>query len=578
MDYLYYVSKIFVSTPNDPFDDSRSSSNSSETKPSPNKPTKKELTREKLDSYFEQVKPYLEKQRKLTECGTGSCFVSNIQNNSDDICIKVNLINRSVYELSRNDKNKNEQKWSFSVLITKDGFQLKTIQSRISRQIYSSFKSFLQDFLNDKAVSYPKGIYTISPTGRPQVKKVINFMKKYFGKPLKEFNYDIVKISRACLSQMGFPSPHSLYFIKQLGEFEPYWLSSSYKQLGFGSFKSVKELSHAFTNERQALYVGGVDFSCNLFINKHKIMPFKAYYDLLDMITENPEEATHLAVPKIQSGKVYQSSVESEKRVFMLQDVLYKDLFDFPPKNYPLDQFFSLLVQMVHSVQQLHAFGFIHTDVKLDNFMVTQKSDPHLVLIDYDGLKSIDIDSNYYVTSGTLDYLPRCCIPGYAKLPGDCGPKLDIFALIISIITLSSIFIENTKERLNSSLDSLRELIDNLKSIYTLGNLYNNYIECILENMNYGGYDSFEDPFILKQRDVDTSQIRKELNEQALSIVKNHTERLSGLDTFKAAKTRRNAKEELTTLLTVDLLMNLPTLDDLMTLIQDYKERLVASQ
>lgn len=104
----------------------------------------------------------------------------------------------------------------------------------------------------------------------------------------------------------------------------------------------------------------------------------------------------------VRTGHVRWAGQEGEYNV-MVVDLLgpsLEDLFNYCRRKFSLKTVLMLALQMIERVQYLHSCGFLHRDIKPDNFLIGQDDRSHQVYIIDFGL------SKRYVDPRTQSHIP----------------------------------------------------------------------------------------------------------------------------------------------------------------------------
>lgn len=148
---------------------------------------------------------------------------------------------------------------------------------------------------------------------------------------------------------------------------------------------------------------------------------------------------------------------ETSKNNFLLQmpyfsDSIQKRLENKLSKQELLNYIFLAII----AVQKLHAYGFLHGDVKPENMLLLNKFD--LVLIDFGNSFLLEKIKEHFTFAGDLAFIPEEAIQQEFD---EFSEKIDTFGLAKTALnflkSLNAPLDENTEKELNSLLLSASE-------------------------------------------------------------------------------------------------------------------------
>ncbi|XP_068250156.1 trichohyalin-like [Palaemon carinicauda] len=160
----------------------------------------------------------------------------------------------------------------------------------------------------------------------------------------------------------------------------------------------------------------------------------KLHYDIDEAEVTNLLSVQHLAVPKLVGILSDGTSIIMTRH----QMTMYDWIRLFPPR----EELFQALLDLVGSLQDIHAEGFCHNDIKFDNVMVdlVEGGVPKVFLIDLGLMRKFGGDpfpENLFNTPGTGSFYRYWdwFAPKLYRREG-CTPQTDAFSLAVNLLRL----------------------------------------------------------------------------------------------------------------------------------------------
>eukprot|EP01130_Rhizamoeba_saxonica_P005680 TRINITY_DN2256_c0_g1_i1.p1 TRINITY_DN2256_c0_g1~~TRINITY_DN2256_c0_g1_i1.p1 ORF type:complete len:212 (-),score=32.97 TRINITY_DN2256_c0_g1_i1:100-735(-) len=124
---------------------------------------------------------------------------------------------------------------------------------------------------------------------------------------------------------------------------------------------------------------------------------------------------------------------ESNQYVLLVMPFFETDVFSYVRNRRYLSEVDSrnIFIQMLTSVHHMHTQGYVHRDIKFDNFLID--SEKNVYLIDFGNADQIDEDNLFTTTCGSLAYCSPSIIQG---VPYD-GRQADIWALGVCLYAMN---------------------------------------------------------------------------------------------------------------------------------------------
>ncbi len=149
------------------------------------------------------------------------------------------------------------------------------------------------------------------------------------------------------------------------------------KKLGTGAFGTVYKARHKNTGNMVAIKIESKDKHSRLI---HEQNIYKALHS-----------CNALGFPRLYDY------IEDKKNNICIMDYLgpsLEDLFEFSGNKFTIKTVLMIGIQVLNRIEELHNIGYIHRDIKPDNFLIgTGKKKSRIFLIDF-GLSKSYLDSN----------------------------------------------------------------------------------------------------------------------------------------------------------------------------------------
>eukprot|EP01012_Entosiphon_sulcatum_P012945 TRINITY_DN18225_c0_g1_i1.p1 TRINITY_DN18225_c0_g1~~TRINITY_DN18225_c0_g1_i1.p1 ORF type:complete len:410 (+),score=60.11 TRINITY_DN18225_c0_g1_i1:29-1231(+) len=100
----------------------------------------------------------------------------------------------------------------------------------------------------------------------------------------------------------------------------------------------------------------------------------------------------------------------------------------------PVTQLMHIVLQLLHALKHLHAYGILHRDVKADNVLLRQNGE--IVLIDFTAASAFLFDDgSLNQVAGTISHMsPEALLVGSTMQSEQIGPGVDVWALGVLIL------------------------------------------------------------------------------------------------------------------------------------------------
>lgn len=447
-------------------------------------PSLSPLIRDKINKFILEIKPYICHKNLLHKgMGSGAVFLNaDYIEYKNPYCLQFNLqgTDRNYYRSSKNGLLKprlfNVQ---IEFIINEDGFSY-------GDKVYPSFKALIdgleQYTPRTNSYNFSKKFGLIEPDNQlPPVNVVQDLAYKCFA---LYPNATIAKVGRALLKCHGFISPYS-YYVRRFEEGEAHRVYQMLHQdLGYlnrGGYCMAKRIYDIASDSSLVLLKG------NKYLVKGGEIVRRPVYcsdNLKQFIVQAQKNKDLFSNIRILE---YLISTTSDQEIWQVGEYLEECLADLDMNSLYIHSLKAITLQMIKAVVQLHSAGYVHRDIKLENYLFT---DPRIInqscivkLGDLQFIEKLKCDHMKYQIVGTKELQPFAAFNFCKEITSGSLYALDLYALLISLNDLFNQYIKTHTFMIDCKLlDFLEGLI---KQFSTWINLLNIEVENLKKIESY---------------------------------------------------------------------------------------------